>query len=102
MAGGDVSRHTPPGVWSLRGQERCQRAMDAPISLQGCLGISVASPGASGQGRSLSTRGRQAISRRVDRGEWDEREQGRHTVQQRFDGAGTREVKENTVLVLFN
>ena len=72
------------------------------ISLQGCLDISAASPGASGKDRSLSTRGRQAISRRVDRGEWDEREQGRHTVQQRFDGAGTREVEENTVLVLFN
>ena len=53
-----------------------------------------------GSGR--STWGRQAISRRVDAGEWDERQQGRHTVQQRFDGAGTREVEEDPVLVLFD
>jgi len=72
------------------------------ISLQGCLAISAASLGASEQGRNLSTRGRQALSRRVDRGEWDEIEQGRHPVQQRFDGAGTREVEEDTVLVLFD
>ena len=69
---------------------------------EGCLATSAARPGSRGMGRGLSTRGRQALSRRVDRGEGDERQQGRHTVQQRFDGAGTREVEEDTVLVLFD
>ena len=53
-------------------------------------------------GQGLSTWARQATSRRVDARERDERQQGRHTVQQRFDGAGTREVEEDPVLVLFD
>jgi len=72
------------------------------ISLQGCFDTSVAGSGYRGMGRSLSTWVRQATSRRVDHGEWDERQQGRHPVQQRFDRAGTREVEEDTVLVLFD
>jgi hypothetical protein len=45
---------------------------------------------------------RQSPSRRVDAGKGDQRQQGRHTVQQRFDGAGTREVAEEPLLVLFD
>jgi len=45
---------------------------------------------------------KQAPSRRVEPGEWHERQQGCDTVQQRFDGAGTREVEEDPVLVLFD
>ncbi len=71
-------------------------------ALQGCLGTSAARPGDRGMGSGLATRGRQVTSRRVDHGEGDESQQGRHTVQQRFDGAGTREVEEDTVLVLFD
>ena len=55
-----------------------------------------------GKGCGLAMRRRPPRSRRVDGGEWDEIEKGRHTVQQRFDGAGTREVVEYTVLVLFD
>lgn len=71
-------------------------------SLQGCLDISAASPRASGKGRGLSMRERQARSRGVDRREWNASEQGRHTVQQRFDGAGTWEVEDDTGFVLFD
>ena len=53
-------------------------------------------------GGGLSTRVRHAPSRRVDAGEWDEIQQGCHTGQQRFDGAGTRQVEEDTILVLFD
>src|SRR5262249_29011905 len=72
------------------------------ISLQGCFDTSAARYRYHGMGSGRSTWVRRATSRRVDAGEGDERQQGRHTVQQRFDGAGTREVEENTVLVLFN
>ena len=71
-------------------------------ALQRCLGISTARPGDRGMGSGLATRVGQATSRRVEHGEGDESQQGRHTVQQRFDGAGTREVEEDTVLVLFD
>ena len=57
--------------------------------------------GADGKGRGLSTEGRQARSRRVERGEWDEIPPGRPTGQQGCDGAGTREGEEEPVLVLF-
>ena len=50
----------------------------------------------------LSTRGREPASRRVPRGERDKIQQGRHTVQEPLHGAGTREVQEDTVLVLFD
>jgi len=53
-------------------------------------------------GSGLATGVKQATSRRVDHGEGDESQQGCHTVQQRFDGAGTREVEEDTVLGLFD
>ena len=72
------------------------------ISLQGCLDTSAARHGYRGMGSGLSTWVRSATSRRVDAGEWDERQQGRDTVQQRFDGAGTRKVEEDPVLVLFD
>ena len=55
-----------------------------------------------GMGSGLSTWARQATSRRVEARERDERQQGRHTVQQRFDGAGTREVEEDPILILFD
>ena len=71
-------------------------------ALQGCLDTSAAHPGSRGLGSGLSTWGKDATSRRVDCGEGDKREQGCHTVQQRFDGAGTREVEEDPVLVLFD
>ena len=71
-------------------------------ALQRCLGISTARPGDGGMGSGLATRVGQATSRRVEHGEGDESQQGRHTVQQRFDGAGTREVEEDPVLVLFD
>jgi hypothetical protein len=44
--------------------------------------------------------GRHPRSRGVARGAWDERPPGRHTVPQRFDGAGTREGEAATVLGL--
>src|SRR2546423_6589661 len=72
------------------------------ISLQRCLDTSAVRHGSRGRGSGLSTWVRQATSRRVDAGERDERQQSRHTVQQRFDGAGTREVEEDPVLVLFD
>jgi hypothetical protein len=51
------------------------------IPLQGCLDTSVARSGyRGGLGSGLSTRVRHATSRRVDPGEWDEKQQGRHTV----------------------
>ena len=53
-------------------------------------------------GGDLSLWGRPATSRRVDPGAWDKIQQGRYTVQQRLDGAGTREVEEDTVFVLFD
>ena len=71
-------------------------------ALQRGLGIATARPGDRGMGRGLATRVGQATSRRVEHGEGDESPQGRHTVQQRFDGAGTREVEEETVLGLFD
>jgi hypothetical protein len=76
--------------------------MGARYPYQGCLDTSAARPGYCGMGSGLATRVRQATSRRVDHGEGDERQQGRHTVQEHFDGAGTREVEEDTVLVLFD
>ena len=71
-------------------------------ALQRGLGIATARPGDRGMGSGLATRVGQATSRRVEHGEGDESQQGRHTVQQRFDGAGTREVEEETVLGLFD
>src|SRR5438874_812776 len=71
-------------------------------ALQRCLGISTARPGDGGMGSGVATRVGQATSRRVEHGEGDESHQGRHTVQQRFDGAGTREVEEQTVFVLLD
>jgi len=71
-------------------------------ALQRCLGISTARPGDGGMGSGLATRVGQATSRRVEHGEGDESPQGRHTVPQRFDGAGTREVEEDTVFGLFD
>ena len=38
----------------------------------------------------------------IQGGERDGREQRRHPVQQRFDGARRRQVEENPVLVLFD
>jgi hypothetical protein len=45
--------------------------------------------------------GSPARARRVDRGAEDERPQGRHPGQQRFDGAGARAGEEDTVLGRF-
>ncbi len=55
-----------------------------------------------GRGSGLPTWVQPATSRRVECGAWHERQQGCDTVQQRFDGAGTREVEEDPVLVLFD
>ena len=41
-------------------------------------------------------------SGRVQRGDGDGGEEGRDTVQERFDRAGTGQVEENPVLVLFD
>ena len=70
-----------------------------PRALQRCLGTATARPGDRGRGSGLATGVKQAPSRRVAHGEGDESPPGGHTVPQRLDGAGTREVEEDTVLV---
>src|SRR5215467_11507691 len=99
------------GLWEqlypsrlLVAAEQGERALSngRTISLQGCLDTSAARHRDRGMGSGRSTWVRRATSRRVDAGEGDERQQGRHTVQQRFNGAGTREVEEDAVFVLFD
>ncbi len=76
--------------------------MGARYSCSGALTPLRRVMGYRGRGSGLSPWVRQATSRRVDAGERDERQQSRYTVQQRFDGAGPREVEEDPVLVLFD
>jgi hypothetical protein len=75
--------------------------MGARQPCKGCLDTSGARPLSRGRGSGLPTWEQQATSRRVECGAWHERQQGCDTVQQRFDGAGPREVEEDPVLVLF-
>jgi hypothetical protein len=74
--------------------------MGARQPCQGCLDTSAARPMSRGRGSGLPTWMPQATSRRVEPGEWPERQPGGDPGQQRFDGAGTREVEEEPGLVV--
>src|SRR4029434_7084684 len=76
------------------GEERGRLAMGARQPCQGCLDTSAARPMSRGRGSGLPTWMPQATSRRVEPGEWPERQPGGDPGQPRFDGAGTREVEE--------
>src|SRR5262245_31696773 len=51
-------------------------------------------------GSRLGRRVTDGTSRRVHQGTWNKIEQGSDPVQERFHGAGTRQVEEDTVFVL--
>jgi hypothetical protein len=85
-----------------RGEGREGTERWADDSLAEGPGHRCGASGVRGRGRGLSTWARQTTSRRVEARERDERPPGRHTVPQRFDGAGTREVEEAPLLILLD